>query len=217
MTQKRPKWDLASTINAGTNTYELGTKYHEEINARLQPGELEELVKQVKVLDALRSGQQEVLASQKGKTGTQDETARLLHTVVMELRQMVQTATDDAGIRKTFGVGENTHADSISSVKASANMILDGYDKFTEWANNEAGIIDADMDEVAGLLMELTAADEEQEVSKLTRKLTTMDKDVLQRLVEDKITKISSIVVRVFGRKDPAVAKLFKDLIPNSN
>lgn len=216
MAIKNPKWLISSAINAGINTVELTNKYQTDVEVRLKPGELNELKKEIKILEMRRSGQKEMLTSQKAKTGTQDEKAKMLHEFVMDLRQMVKTVTNDQGIRKTFGVGESIHANSVSQVVAGANMIIDGYEKYTDWANNEAGLIDADMDEITGLLNELKEADTEQEVSKMERKLTTMDKDVLQRSVEDKVTKISAIGVRTFGRKDPAIAKLFADLIPNN-
>jgi hypothetical protein len=41
-----------------------------------------------------------------------------------------------------------------------------------------------------------------------------MDKNTLQRAVEDEITKISAMGILEFQRKDPSVSRLFADLIP---
>ncbi len=50
-----------------------------------------------------------------------------------------------------------------------------------------------------------------------TRKSKTMDKNILQRAVEDEVSKISALGQHVFLNKDAAVAKLFEDLIPSPN
>ena len=83
-----------------------------------------------------------------------------------------------------------------------------------EWANNDAGILDEDMEIIQADVLALNKADNVQEKSKFQRKANTMDKNTLQRSVEDHITKISVIGIRVFRRKDPAVVALFDGLIP---
>ena len=63
-------------------------------------------------------------------------------------------------------------------------------------------------------VLALDNADDVQEISKFQRKASTMDKNTLQRRVEDLVTKISVIGIRVFRKKDPAVVPLFEGLIP---
>ena len=213
---KTTKWDIEATIYAGTHAEELAKKYEVYLQQRLKRDELLGLKTNIKELMERRSGQKEVLVDQKAKTGTQDKMIKDLHNSVMEIRAMVKAVTTDKGIRKAFGVGENTRANSVNQVKAEANIIFEAYKTYTDWANSEAGIINADIEELTDLLNTLTEADDKQEQSKINRKLATMDKDVLQRTVEDTVTKISVIGVHVFARKEPAVAALFADLIPNS-
>ena len=80
--------------------------------------------------------------------------------------------------------------------------------------NTEAGIVEEDMADIQAEVEALSTADTLQEKAKFVRKATTMDKNALQRRVEDLITKISAIGIRVFRRKDPAVVPLFEGLIP---
>ena len=93
-------------------------------------------------------------------------------------------------------------------------MVLKGYAEHKEWANNEAGILDEEMEIIQTDVLALNKADNVQEKSKFQRKASTMDKNTLQRSVEDLISKISVIGIRVFRRKDPAVIPLFEGLIP---
>ena len=50
----------------------------------------------------------------------------------------------------------------------------------------------------------------------IARKMGTLDKVILQRTVEDLISKISALGSHVFGVENPPLAKLFDDLTPNS-
>lgn len=179
----------------------------------MKPGEIEELDTGIDELERKRSGQNENLTSQKSKTEDQNITVDTLHEDVMDIRNTVKAVTNNAAFLKAFGIGEK--ADKyVSSATAAGNMILEGYEEHKEWANTEAGILDADIEIIQTDIDALAAADGEQEKSKFTRKARTMDKTTLQRRMEDLITKISVTGVRVFRRKDPAVAALFKGLIP---
>lgn len=60
----------------------------------------------------------------------------------------------------------------------------------------------------------LTTADDVQEKAKFERKAKTLDKNTLQREVENLVTKISAVGARVFRKKEPGVARLFEGLIP---
>ena len=132
---------------------------------------------------------------------------------VMDIRDTVKGVSDDTGILKSFGIGEKIQK-NVSSVTAAGNMVLQGYADHTEWANNEAGILDEDIEIINADVLALSTADTVQEGSKFQRKASTMDKNTLQRRVEDLVTKISVIGIRVFRKKDPAVVALFEGLIP---
>jgi hypothetical protein len=94
-------------------------------------------------------------------------------------------------------------------------MVITAYNSFTAWSNL-AGIIEADIVEIQALTAQLSTVDVAQESSKFTRKSKTMDKNQLQRAVEDEVTKLSALGVHVFHAKDPAISALFAGLIPSS-
>lgn len=210
---KLPKWEIRQSIYAGNQAYGLATKYQSDIEGRLKPGEIEELGIGVSELERKRSGQLETLTSQKSKTQNQNITVDTLHQDVMDIRDSVKAVSDNAGILNAFGIGEKVNK-NVSSVTAAGNMVLNGYADHKDWANNEAGILDEDMETIQADVQALDTADDVQENSKFQRKATTMDKNTLQRRVEDLVTKISVIGIRVFRKKDPAVVVLFEGLIP---
>jgi hypothetical protein len=212
---KLPKWEIGQSVYAGNQGYALAKKYQSDIEGRLKPGEIEELGTGVTELERKRAGQSEVLTSQKSKTQDQNITVDTLHQDVMDIRNTVKAVSDNAGILKAFGIGENIHK-NVSSVTAGGNMILNGYADHKDWANNETGILDEDMEIISAEILALSSADGVQENSIFQRKASTMDKNTLQRRVEDLVIKISVTGVRVFRKKDPAVVALFEGLIPKS-
>lgn len=210
----KPKWDIGVAISKGTQSVTLLGIYKSNLEPRLKPDESAQHQANVVELAKRRSGQPEAIVDQKSKTMGQDDAIRELHGCVIHLRNIVKSSNPTAEIAKAYGVGESvTH--SVSGVVAASNMVVTAYNENTEWSNN-AGIIEADMEEVATLQEALGTADTEQESSKFTRKSKTMDKNVLQRAVEDEVTKIAALGTHVFIKKDPAVAALFADLIPSS-
>lgn len=210
---KLPRWEIGQTIYAANQAVALGNKYKVDIESRLKPGELDELGSFVPELEGRRAGQSETLTSQKARTQDQNITVDTLHQDVMDIRNTVKGVSDNTGILKAFGIGENIHK-NVSSVTAAGNMVLQGYADHTEWANNEAGILDEDIEIINADVLALSTADTVQENSKFQRKASTMDKNTLQRRVEDLVIKISVTGIRVFRKKDPAVVPLFEGLIP---
>ena len=210
---KSPKWEIGQTIYSANQAVALAKKYQSDIEGRLKPGEIKELGNGVAELERKRAGQSETLTSQKSRTQDQNITVDTLHLDVMDIRDAVKAVSDDAGILKAFGVGESVYK-TVSSTTAVGNMVLKGYAEHKEWANNEAGILDEDMEIIQADILALNKADNVQEKSKFQRKASTMDKNSLQRSVEDLVTKISVIGIRVFRRKNPDVVPLFEGLIP---
>ncbi len=210
---KLPKWEIGQSIYAANQAYALAKKYQLDIEGRLKPGEIEELGSGVSELERKRAGQSETLTSQKSRTQDQNITVDTLHQDVMDIRNTVKAVSDNAGILKAFGIGEKVNK-NVSNTTAAGNIVLNGYADHKDWANNEAGILDEDMETIQADVLALDNADDVQENSKFQRKASTMDKNTLQRRVEDLVTKISVIGIRVFRKKDPAVVVLFEGLIP---
>lgn len=213
---RKPKWEIGATISAGYKAHTLAIRYSTDLEPRLQPGELEQFKANNTELEARRSGQTEHLVGQKSKTISQDDIATELHDNVVSIRNIVKSnCTVTSDILKAFGVGEIINS-SINSVVAGGNIIVSAYKENTAWSNS-AGIIETDIAEISHLVARLTKAEELQGNAMFIRKSKTMDKNILQRAVEDEISKISALGQHVFLNKDAAVAKLFEDLIPSPN
>ena len=195
--------------------FRSAVKYRTYLEARLQPDELDELNSNTTELEARRSGQTEVLVNQKSKTLGQEEVIAKLKETVVGIRNIVKSSSSvTTDISKAFGVGEKIFG-TVTSVVAGGNIVITGYKSFTAWSNS-AGILEADITEISELVAKLSQAEQVQGNAMFTRKAKTMDKNVLQRAVEDEVSKISALGQHVFRHKDPAIAKLFEDLIPST-
>jgi len=211
--EKKPKWDISATISAGSKTYTLTMKYRKELEPRLQPNEADELKSNCAELEARRSGQTESLVVQKSKTLSQAEVNNQLRSIIGGVRNIVKnTKSVTPDLLKAFGVGEKMN-NTINSSVAAGNIIINGYKSHTAWSNS-AGILEADITEIQDLVAKLTKAEEGKGNAMFTRKSKTMDKNMLQRAVEDEVSKISALGQHVFRHKDPSIAKLFEELIP---
>lgn len=215
-TDKRPKWDIGVTIDLAPKAYQLAVTYKTDLEKRFQTDELETLKAGGEELSTRHSGQSENLDIQKSKTLGQDKAIELINKRVVSIHGMVAVAPSATPeIRKAFGLGTSISR-SVDSVKAAANTVITAFNANTTWSNS-IGIINEDITELNSLLSNLSKVQETQSNSMIARKLSTMDKTVLHRTVEDLITKVSAIGAHVFGVKNPAVAKLFSDLIPGTN
>ena len=213
---KKPKWEIGATISAGNNAYTTAIKYRTDLEPRLQPDELEQFKANNTELEARRSGQTEHLVGQKSKTLSQGDIIIVLRNTVVSIRNIVKNnSTVTSDILKAFGVGEKINS-TINSVVAGGNIVVSAYKENTAWSNS-AGIIETDIAEISHLVARLTKAEELQGNAMFIRKSKTMDKNILQRAVEDEVSKISALGQHVFLNKDAAVAKLFEDLIPSPN
>jgi hypothetical protein len=211
---RKPKWEIGATISAGYKAHTLAIRYSTDLEPRLQPDELEQFKANNTELEARRSGQTEHLVGQKSKTLSQGDIIIVLRNTVVSIRNIVKnncTVTSD--ILKAFGVGEKINS-TINSVVAGGNIVVSAYKENTAWSNS-AGIIETDIAEISHLVSRLNRAEELQSNAMFTRKSKTMDKNILQRAVEDEVSKISALGQHVFLNKDAAVAKLFEDLIPS--
>jgi len=79
-----------------------------------------------------------------------------------------------------------------------------------------AGILEADITEVKTQIKALGDVEKVLDDSMYVRKAKTMDKNTLQRAVEDEVSRLSSLGGHHFIN-NPTVRKQFEDLIPASH
>jgi hypothetical protein len=214
-TLKKPKWDISQVIDKGYQTLELVEMNEAKLAERVNNEEVSQLKANVTELSTRRSGQKETLTAQKSKTAGQNSAIVRLTDYVMSVRNVVKSnnATDEISI--AFGVGSRV-IKTVSGSKAAANMIVSAYQNNAEWCTR-SGILASDISEIQSLLDIVDKAESQKAESKFTRMAKTMDKNTLQRDVEDEITRISAIGKLVFKDSDPAIADLFENLIPSSS
>lgn len=215
MSIKMPKWDIGETVEAGKKSTLLANEYASELNPRLRKDELTEHNANVTELESRRAGQQQNLVTQKSKTLGQDTEVSRLNTAIVDIRNIPRSNSAPEEIKKAFGVGEKI-ALTIPGVTAAAKIVLDAFKKYPEWSK-DAGILESDMTRLTAMMNSLSNAGQEQDDSMYTRKAKTMDKDVLQRTVEDEVTRLSSLGALAFRESKPGVSSLFEDLIPKAH
>lgn len=208
---KDPKWYLADTINAGRKSILLLDTYGTELQPRLKKDEIPQHQANVEELVTRSTGQKQTLVAQKSSTQGQGTVIKKLKRVVVNIRNIVRNNNASKEISIAYGVGERIIL-TVSSVTAASNIVLDAYQKYTAWSK-DAGIIDADLAEITALKESLSTMGKVQDDSMFVRKSKTMDKNTLQRAVEDEVSRLSALGVCQFS-ENPSIVSLFEDLIP---
>jgi hypothetical protein len=205
------KWLLKDTIEAGKKSIQVMDSHGAELQDRLQADEWEQHKANVTELEFGQPGQKQTLADQMSKTKKQNDSILQLHQLVIAIRKIVMSRHPTKEVQTAYGVGQRITL-SVASATAAGNILLDAYSNYKEWSKG-AGILEGDITQVELLLKILLDDEKTQDDSVYTRTAKTMDKNSLQRAVEDEVTRLSAMGMLHFI-KNPAVAKLFADLIP---
>ncbi|MCK9206693.1 MAG: hypothetical protein M0P66_06230 [Salinivirgaceae bacterium] len=210
---KKPKWDLEEAIAAGEKALALSDKYSDQLGGRISKTELETFSNNVTNLKKFPIEGTQQLVEQKSKTAGKESSLARLKKLVGSIRKLVKNhPTVTPEISKAYGVGAHL-GNSTSHQLAAGKLIIEAYGKYNEWSTR-VGIIAADITTIEAFIAEFDTKAKEQTDAKKTKKDTTFEKNNLQRMVEDEVTRFSALGVIVFGAADPIVAKLFEDLIP---
>jgi len=195
----------------------LYNQYQSDLQSRMRAEEIAELDNGLRTLESRRAGQKGNLQGQKSATKSKEAITEELHTEVIDLREMIKAAPGvKQEILKAFGIGTRTHSNSQPLTIAGANLIISGYNKYSEWAQKDAKILEEDVAKVEELRNQLIDADKIQENVKLIRKLGTVSKNTLQSRLEQLVTMISAVGIKVFRSSKPELVPLFEALIPGS-
>ena len=211
------KWTIEEVSVKGHQALGLCNKYQSNLQPRISIEEIAELENGIRELETRRAGQKGNLQGQKSATKSKDDITKELHFEVMDVRNLVKAGPGvKQEILKAFGVGTKTGSDNQPKTIAAANLIIAGYNKYNEWALNKAKILEEDIINIESLRNQLLDADKIQEQVKLNRKLGTVDKNTLQLRLEQLITQISAVGVKVFRSSNSELVPLFQTLIPGS-
>lgn len=206
------KWTLDQAVEAGKKSEPLAEEHEDVLKPRLRPDELEQHAANVAELEARRSGQEQSLSDQKSKTQSQARVISSLNIKIVGIHNLVRSGNHNTEICEAFGTGKSV-VKTVGGVTSAANIILDGYKLFSGWSK-DAGIIEADITRLKGLLTILNTVEKAQDDSMYSRKAKTMGKNELQYEVEKGVTRLSAMGSLEFGESNPAKAKMFEDVIP---
>ncbi len=133
---------------------------------------------------------------------------------VASIRKVVNGANTPAEIKIAYGVGGKNRP-TVMMASSAAQTVIAAYNLYKDWSNRN-GILEKDITELTTLDAALFTSDDRQVKSIFERKAATMDKNTLQRNVEDMVTRIAGLGFHEFELTNPPVAKLFADLIPSA-
>ena len=140
------KWTIEEVSVKGHQACGLFYQYQSGLQARIKAEEVEELETGLRKLEWSRAGQIGNLQGQKSATKGKDAITEELHFEVMDLREMIKSAPDvKQEILKAFGVGTTTDKKNQPKTIAAANLIIEGYNKYSDWALNNARILEDDI------------------------------------------------------------------------
>ncbi len=211
----KPKWDIAQVVDIETRIKAMYAANETELKPRFTARELELLTSPESALSTARVGQAENLVTQKTQTKSKDVVAAELAKTESDIREVVKSLTRGPDILQAFGIGEPINPKSLPNVVAQANIIINGFTKYADWATAN-GILRSDIEEIERQRNLLDQSGTVQERAVLTRKVKTVDKNTTQREVEDLITKFSAMGILLFRKTKPELIPLFEDLIPKS-
>ncbi len=206
MSKPKTKWSIEDVSVKGHQACGLFNQYQSDLQTRIKVEEVTELENGLRELESSRAGQKGNLQGQKSATKSKDAVTEELHTEVIDIREMVKAATDvKQEMLKAFGIGTLTSSKSQPKTISAANLIIEAYNKYSDWARNSARILEEDIVKIEALRDQLIDADKTQENVKLVRKLGTVDKNTLQSKLEQLITMISVVGVKVFRSDKPSL------------
>lgn len=211
---KGPKWYANEAINSGKASLRLLELYGTELQPRLKTDEQQQHKANVEELEARVPGQKQTLVTQKSSTQGQEEAIGELNRAIVDIRNIVRNAKASKEILIAFGITDKI-VHTVSGVTAAGNIILDAYKKYGPWCK-DAGILESDITEITTLTKALGTVEKVQDDSMFVRKAKTMDKNALQREVEDEVSRLSALGAKQFS-KNPTVRKQFEDLIPSAH
>jgi len=211
---KGPKWYATEAINSGKTSLRLLELYGIDLKTRLKTDEQAQHKANVEEFETRIPGQKQTLMAQKSSTQGQEAVITELNDTIVSIRNVVRYGNASKEIMVAYGVGDKITR-TVSSVTAAGNIILDAYKKYGPWSK-EAGILESDITEITTLIKALGTVEKVQDDSMYVRKAKTMDKNTLQREVEDEVSRLSALGARQFS-KNPTVRKQFEDLIPSAH
>jgi hypothetical protein len=211
---KKTKWDLSEAIAAGEKALVLSVKYSDLLGGRITQAGTDTLRTDVENLKKFPVDGTQKLVEQKAKTAGKDSSLSDLNLLVGSIRTLVKkspTATPE--MKKAFGVGARL-SNSSSHQLAAGKLVVEAYNNFTGWSTT-VGILEADITAIKAYIAEFEDKANKQTEAVKAKMDATFSKNSLQRQVEDEVSRISALGVIAFGKKDPAAAQLFEDLIPS--
>jgi len=202
------------TQRAGQQTLGLAEKDKAKLEPRLRAGTLGGLKEDLPLLGDTVDGQKTAGVVKKSATRSQGDLAAKLATRLQALRDVAHLTGLPRDVQLAMGVGKALRPGVVRSVTSGADAMINAYAVHTD-AMRAAGVLPADLEEIAALRLSLLSADELQEDRKLTAKEKTALRNQVQARVEEAIKLIVAAATLALA-DDPERLAMYRAQLPAS-
>lgn len=210
------KWKEANALERGKEAHRLATLHKAAIEERLPAGCADGLEADLALLGASAVERGAAATRKKGRTGAKLDAAAAGKDFVSTTRNAAKrTPGIGAGVLKSLGVGEDVSKKSDKAVAKAMKAILD------ELGENPAlvqtlGMLQSDLDDARKIQEKLAGAAKAQQEAGVESKQKKLDRDAVQRRIEDAVDLISSRGALAFRAGDQVVRQQFDALVSRS-
>ncbi len=159
-------------------------------------------------------GQKTAGVVKKAATRSQGDLAARLAARLQGMRDVAHLTGLPRDVQLAMGVGKALRPGVVRSVTSGADMMINAYAAHTD-VMRAAGVLPADIDEIAALRLALLSADEAQEERKLTAKEKTALRNQVQARVEEAIKLIVAAATLALA-DDPERVAMYRAQLPAS-
>ncbi len=207
------KWTANEVIAKSAQQAELFGEYGPQLESRTGP----EVLNTVRTGSAaLRDTQRRSVDSRGDKSATtRSQTTRLKGAakfLVARRNAITKRYVDDPGVKKAFGIGDEFNRTSLSSVTIALERFITAAEENPAQAR-AAMVSEEDVAQMKQYLAEINQSESSQEGMKTTSKLSTAERNAIQRDLEEAMVKVVTAATLVF-EDQPEVVALFKSTLP---
>lgn len=189
-TTRKPAKDFRDITQLGHKALLLAKRDRERIEGRLSTGRIDGLESDLTALGDDRVSVKTTLTDGQRATATQDAKAAQALTLIGALRQNFIRRRAPKDVRISFGINRKINANSITSIVAAGQNILNGAREDAVTAR-QYGLLDSDLVCVEVTILELREADDRQEAIIAAKPLTTAQRNRRARNIQDAVREIS--------------------------
>jgi hypothetical protein len=203
----------AEALRAVEQCKEMLKKDRTALESRLDAAVISGVEEDVGLLTKKIAGAKTTRAKKMALTLRQNLTAEQIAALVMVIRSAMQKFRASKELKKAAGVGTALAQRSVTSAGNAADKIIKSYADYTD-EMRLIGVLPKDIATLEEMVTTLRATDGSQEGKKQESKMTTAERNAVQRRLEAGLLKIIGAAELEFVFTNPERMKAYQALIP---